>query len=367
MAIRAGDGLREVVVSAGSQRVSSAMTLLVMLGAAVTVIVTAGGNAAAQEAVLSRLDAAGTRTLTLYATGDQPAFTADLVRRLAAYDVVQDVVGLGPVTDVTAAANPDGTNVGMRDVYGSFAGIPLVPAPSIAGLGQVAANSDALLVLGMPQGRGSVRSVDGPEWLLTREIELPDYLADSGPTVLHAAEPRADAKLASLVVVADRPQDLPLVTELVTAELADVPRDGVTMESSQQLADLRAVIGGELIARSRGVVLGVLAAAVGATLLIAWSLALMRRRDFGRRRALGATRTMIIALMVGQVLLLGAVGALLGAAIGLGLQLVRGQPTPPASFVAALTVGLTFTAAMVTALPAGWAAGRDPLRELRVP
>lgn len=362
-----GDWLREVAVSAGSQRVSSTMTVLVMLGAAVTVIVTAGANAATQDAVLSRLDAAGTRTLTLYATGEQPAFNADLVARIAAYDVVEEVVGLGPVTDVTAAANPDGTKVGMRDAYGTLAGTPLTPGAPVAGLGQVAANGAALDALGMPQGHGSLRSVDGPEWLLTRHLELPDYLADNGPTVLHPAEPRADAELASLVVVADRPEDLPLVTELVTAELADVPRDGVTMESSQQLADLRAVIDGELTARSRGLVLGVLAAAVAATLLIVWSLALMRRRDFGRRRALGATRSMIVTLLVGQVLLLGAVGALAGAGLGLTLQAVRAQPAPPPAFVTALVVGLTLTAALVSAIPAAWAAARDPLRELRVP
>lgn len=93
----------------------------------------------------------------------------------------------------------------------------------------------------------------------------------------------------------------------------------------------------------------------------------MRRRDFGRRRALGATRTMIVALMVGQVCLLATIGATAGAAVGLALLLARGEPTPPLEFIAALALGVTLAAATVCSLPAVWAATRDPLRELRVP
>jgi putative ABC transport system permease protein len=359
---------REVVASVWSQRTASAVTLLLVLGATATVVGTAGRNAGAEAAVLSRIDDRGTRSLTVYTQGEQPQFTASLVHQLARYDVVEDATAFGPVHDVTAAANPQGARLGMRTLYGTVGGHVLTPLAPVGGLQQAVANDAAFEALGMPGRRGSVRGADdGPEWLVTADAVVPDDLAGAGPTVLAIGDPSSDDRLASLSVVAHRPEDLPLVAELVAGALNDVPADRLRVQSSQELADLRAVIGGELTARSRSVILSVLAGSVSAILMIAWSLALMRRRDFGRRRALGATRTMIVALVVGQTWFLATGGALLGAAAGLALLSARAQPLPAAPFVVALITAFSVSAALASAGPAAWAACRDPLNELRVP
>lgn len=367
--VRARAFAREVLASAFSQRVTSVVTFLLVLGATATVLVTAGRNAGAQAAVLAQVDAAGTRSLTVYAQGVQPAFTSAIVPHLAAHDdVITEVVGFGPVTDVTAAAIPVGTPVGMRTAYGTLSGRPLAPGDPIAGLTQTWATPAALDTLGMPQGRGSVRVTDqGRELLVTDTVTLPEHLEPIEPAVITPGDPATNEPLTSLVVIADRPQDLPLVTDLVTAALTDVPPDGLKIESSQAMADLRAVIGGKLTAQSRSIILGVLAAAAAATLVNVWSLALMRRRDFGRRRALGATRTMIVALMTGQVLILAAAGATVGAAAGAGFLAASGDPIPTHAYLLALMVAFTMTTTLIAAIPATWAARRDPLSELRVP
>lgn len=359
---------REVVVSIVTQRVGSAMTLLVVLGATATVIGTAGRNAGAEGAVLAKIDARGTRSLTVYAQGQQPDFSSALVPQLASYDVVEEVVGFGPVTDVTAAANVVGPRVGLRTAYGAIGGRKLIYEPPIAGLHSTLANEAAITVLGLPARGGSVRSVDdGPEWLITGEMVLPENLVSMGPALVAAGNPEEDVPLASLIILAKRPEDLPLVTRLVAGALRDIPPDKLKVESSQQLADLRAVIGGELSLRSRSIILSVLAGSATAILMIAWSLALMRRRDFGRRRALGATRSMIVSLIVSQTFLLATVGALLGSVVGLGLLTLRSEPLPTARFVVALIIMYALTTAAAAAIPATWAANRDPLRELRVP
>jgi hypothetical protein len=67
--------------------------------------------------------------------------------------------------------------------------------------------------------------------------------------------------------------------------LAGIDPGSVTVETSQQLADIRAAISGELGAHGRATVLGILATSallVAANLL---GLVVMRRKDFGRRRA----------------------------------------------------------------------------------
>jgi putative ABC transport system permease protein len=149
--------------------------------------------------------------------------------------------------------------------------------------------------------------------------------------------------------------------------LADVPPDGATVQSSAAMAALRAAIGGELSRQSRGVVLGLLAAVTAATLLNVWGMVLLRRKDFGRRRALGATRLTIVLLIVLQVLLVAVIGALAGAVAGMSWLAFNGDALPTLSYAGALCVALVSAAAAAAAAPAAYAARRDPIAELRVP
>lgn len=359
--------VREVLRASAAQRVTSLVTLLIVFGSAATVLATAGRSAGAEAAVLARVDAAGTRSLTVYAQGEQPELASGLVARLAGYDVVDEVSGFGPVADVTAAGAPQGTKVASRAVYGDVAGLWSAGVGEVAGGGQGWVTRPGAAALGMDGQLGSVRLVDGPEMLVTRMVELPAHLRGLEPVVLVPRDPGAGEELALLVVVARSPQDLPLVQALVLSALQDVPGEGFRVESSQELADLRAAVGGELSAQGRGIVVGVLAAAAAATLVTVWSLALLRRRDFGRRRALGASRAMVAALVVAQVGLLASVGAAVGVGVGMWLLVGSGSPRPAAGYAVAAAVALALTATAASVLPALWASRRDPLTELRVP
>lgn len=359
--------LREVVVTVVSQPVTSLMMVLVVFGGTCAVVATAGRNEGAEAAVLSRVDARGTRTLTVYVQGAQPDFTSRLVPDLAHYGVVQEVVGLGPVVDVTSAATPAGGRVGMRSIYGTLAGKAFVPRRPVAGMPLAAASSDALAVLGMPQGRGTVRAADGREVLVTGEVTLPDYLEGVAPVVAVPGDVGGGEPLAALTVLARRPQDLPLVSRLVSAALADVPRDKVRVQSSEELVELRAAIGGELTSQNRAIILGTTGASAAAMLTVVWATALMRRKDFGRRRALGATRSAIVGLMTSQVCVVSVIATFAGAGAGVGWLAATGKPLPGLEFLAALVLGFTLIATAAAAVPACWAATRDPVIELRVP
>lgn len=361
-----GPFVREVLRATLAQRVTSLVTLLIVFGSAATVLATAGRSAGAEAAVLAEVDAAGTRSLSVYAQGEQPELASDLVARLADYDVVDAVSGFGPVTDVTAAAAPQGTRVAARAVYGNVAGVWTEGIRDAAGSGQAWVTLAAVEALGMEEQLGSVRYLDGSELLVTRVVELPAHLRSLDPVVLVPRDPGAREALTQLVVVARSPQDLPLVQALVLSALEDVPADGFRVESSQELAALRAAVGGELSAQGHGIVVGVLGAAAAATLVTIWSLALLRRRDFGRRRALGASRSMVVALVIAQVGLLAGAGAAAGVGAGLWILVGSGSPRPDAGYAVAAAVALALTATLASVLPALWASRRDPLTELRV-
>ncbi|MCR6712605.1 MAG: hypothetical protein NVV57_07860 [Demequina sp.] len=112
------------------------------------------------------------------------------------------------------------------------------------------------------------------------------------------------------------------------------------------------------------VVMGVGAVIIAVTVL---SAVISRRRDFGRRRALGATRSALVATVLAQA----TIGAIIGTALGIGAGVMTLAATtgslPTWQFIAGVA-GLAVLLMLVTSTPiATYAAFRDPLRILRVP
>lgn len=94
---------------------------------------------------------------------------------------------------------------------------------------------------------------------------------------------------------------------------------------------------------------------------------MLRRNDFGRRRALGASQGLIVGLLLTQVSLLSAAVASIRCAVAaIGLA-ATGDPLPGPDFFAAVAALAVAVGAIAAAIPAVAAARRDPLTELRVP
>jgi ABC-type antimicrobial peptide transport system permease subunit len=93
-------------------------------------------------------------------------------------------------------------------------------------------------------------------------------------------------------------------------------------------------------------------------------------REFGVRRALGATTGDVLRLVVGSAGRMIATGAVVGLALStvlgrlLTTMLFGVQPLDPLTF-AAVTIVLALTAAVATAAPAWRAARIDPATALR--
>lgn len=361
--------LREVMASVWSQRVFTAVTALLIAAAALTILTTSGRAAATEEAVLKTIDQQATRTLVIQTRGDTPLLSNQTVDDIQAIPLVQAAIGFGPVRDVTAAALPDGPRVGSRVAYGSFPNRPVAPPDGQNSQSLAWTSRQASRSLGLPPGAGSVRLIDGPEYQVAGQIDVPDYLQSFEPlTLIPASSAQLDtAQLSTIVVLARRPEEVALLGRLIAPLLGDLPRENVSLSTSENMAALRGAISGELTRQARIIVLGVLTVATGITLVIVWGFVLMRRKDLGRRRALGASRSVIVALVVGQVFVTAAAAAVSGALLSLCLLAWTHSPPPEPLYVLAVAIGLTATASLASALPAAIAANRDPLRELRVP
>ncbi|WP_425563329.1 ABC transporter permease [Microbacterium panaciterrae] len=183
----------------------------------------------------------------------------------------------------------------------------------------------------------------------------------------------ANASYQTLIVVKCRTRSWGATEDGVARSSAVISLLGVTdrskvrIASSEQLATLHDLVSTQLGAFGNNLVLivfGLMAFVVCAT---TWGLVLLRRKDFGRRRALGASRRLVIILVTGQAMILAIAGATLGSAAGVAVLAIVGAPAPNLVFFLATTVLAAFVQCLGTLPPAIAASMQDPVKELRVP
>jgi putative ABC transport system permease protein len=144
-------------------------------------------------------------------------------------------------------------------------------------------------------------------------------------------------------------------------------RDLMTLEDVEWAATARHRFRAVLVVVFAG--LALLLAMVGVFGILAYSVQL-RVRDFGVRRALGATTSDVLRLVVGDAARVVVTGALIGLALStlagrlLTTVLFGVRPLDPVTF-ASVTIVLALTAAMSMAGPAWRAARIDPATALR--
>lgn len=265
------------------------------------------------------------------------------------------------MTNAQAARAP----VGARTAWGDLASLGL---PGTAGNPIGAwASSQALTALGTPDAAGALTTSDGLDLPLVGRIDPPAHLNPMEPLLVIPARPDGTEPVAVVVIVAQRPELVAPLTELVTSLLTDSPPDSVTLSTSENIAAIRAAVEGSLGSYSRSLILLILgAAAIGVATLLS-GLVMFRRKDYGRRRALGASQHLIAGLVVTQTTLVSAAGSIIGSAAALLILHLTGNPLPDADFTIAVAILATTTAALAAVIPALLAAKREPLTELRVP
>lgn len=357
--------IREAIASAWSQPVASSLTILIVAGMVVTVMLTTGRTVAAENAVLASIDSAGTRSIVVRADAEA-GLTTDILDRLADVEGIEWAGAFSSAVDATNTAFDDGTRVPVRTAFGADVA-EMVPSPRAPG--SVAYATDAALAeLGMPDAAGSISLTTGEDVAVTGRLALPDFLAALEPAVLIPRDPGPSGEpVALLVVIADDPQLVTPVAEVVSAVLdADDPTK-VSVQTSETLAELRELVRGQLGSFSRALVLVVMGVTAALVAVVLYGLVMLRRKDFGRRRALGATRAFIVLLLVAQTAALALVGVALGGIVAVVVLVASGDPLPGAAFITAVCTLAVAAATSAALVPAVVASRREPMHELRVP
>ena len=356
---------REALTSALTQPVVTMVSLVMVAGMCATVILTTGRAAGAQQQVLGSIDSAGTRTIIVRAE-DGAGLDSTVLQRIADVEGVSWAGAFGPAIDVSNDAVPSGPVVAMRQSWTSDLALLGIPETRVAG--SVAyASAPALKRLGMQDGVGRVVEPGGVVLPTQQGLATPDYLRVLEPLVINPQPHERVGRVAVLVVIAERPELVaPLATVVGSVLGVDDPKK-VKISTSEQFATLRGLVQGQLSVFGRSLVLIVFTLTAVLVAAILYSFVMIRRKDFGRRRALGASRSLIVGLLMAQMGVISAAGAVVGSTIGLVVLAVGGDPLPSWEFVLAIAVLSVAVGELAAALPAVLASRRDPLKELRVP
>lgn len=360
----AGEVLREAVASARSNVVGSIAVVLVVASLCATVLLTTGRAVGAEQQVLASIDDASTRSIIVRAQPDAGVDT-DVLSDLAHIDAVTWAGGFSAATDVRNEAIPGGTPIPLRRVWTTdprHLGLPEGQTAADA----VRASPAALDALGMDTG--GITSDQGDDHPVVGSLTMTDELTPLEPVALVSSPlPAAAEPVAILVVVVTAAHDVEPVRETLISLLAVTDPTTITVTTSDDLVLVRDAVSGQLRGYSQTLIFGALGLTVVLVAAVQTGVIMLRRKDYGRARALGATRGLVALLVLAQSTLLAGLGAVLGGILAMAALAVTEQPLPGAQFVAAVVV-LTLGVGTVAALaPALVAARRDPLTELRMP
>ncbi|MGB8361202.1 MAG: FtsX-like permease family protein [Acidimicrobiia bacterium] len=353
--------LAEAYRSALAQPVGSAVVGLIVAGVCAVILSTTGQTVKAEHDVLARIDDAGTRSIVITDTDGTGHVGSAAVDRIATLQGVEWVLGLGAAVDVRTVGNPGGDPAAMRILYGSIP--PLLDTSARPEPGQAIVGDRAQQTLGMltPYG-GVVADTDYP---VVGGFTAQDPLGFLNTGLL--LEPSGQGQVRSIHILVDSPELVAPVTIASLSLLAAEDRTAISVETSQQLADIRAAVQGELGTYGRQIITATLIAGLVLTGLAVYGSVSSRRKDFGRRRALGATRPYIVGLVSLQTAIAAAAGSVLGV-VATGVVLTSQLETPPDVQFAVAIGFLAIISGLVAAVPpAIVAAYRDPIKVLRIP
>lgn len=356
--------LAEALRIAVSQPVSSVVTGLIVAGVCAAILSTTGQTVQAETEVLAQIDAAGTRSVVITDAQGNAGIRSDAVDRISRISGVEWVIGLGPATDVRAAGVPGGNPAAIRTIHGTLPvqiqvnGLELTKGTVLTGV-----EAQRILGLGIPIG--GVTTNEGG-YAVVGSFQATDPLSFLNSSLITNPVP-ADTTLRSVHILADTPQQVAFVADAALDLLAPDDRTSLAVQTSETLANIRAAVQGQLGQYGRQLITLVLAAGLVLTGLNVYGTINNRRRDLGRRRALGASRPTLIALITTQTLLTALLGATLGSTTtNLVLTQTTNKPAPP-TFTLAIIILATLTATIAALPPATIAALRDPVHVLRVP
>ncbi len=345
-------------------RAQRVYTLLVSLMCTVCVfagIAASGQGIANERRVLASIDSANTTTIVVRDIDGGAELSAVTVERIAGLAHVDWAVGLGPALDAANARLDTPSNTPVKVVVGMSPVLQLRGGSDRIGA-WVSPGAVGALHLASPSG--AIRRSDGREYAVLGEFSASEPLTRlNGLALIFDADDQS--WLSEIVISVDEPGAVIAVGEAARVVAGQASPTSISIESPEVLAEVREVVAGDLRAEGRRSVVAVLLVSSVVIAVVTFAAVSARRRDFGRRRALGARRSNLVLLIVGHVVFASLIGSVVGVLAGAYVvRMMTGEPVDLLYPIAVATLTI-LTSATASFVPAVIAAVRDPLAVLR--
>ncbi len=347
--------------TARSLRVPSLVVFVTVMVACATSIGTVGRTILQEREILQAFEDADARIVG-FDLVDATVMPEDgAVERLAGISTIEWALGLASPFDVRSARVPGAEPVGARQVVGDAENLRFSSDDPGAYV-----NGALMERLGLTAAAGAVEDRAGRTFPVEGTYAATGSLSDLDAFVL--IRPSADEHITArrFVVAATLVEDVPAVVSAGVDAIGVEPAE-VEVAQATGLGDVRSVVAGTVGQYGRTLVVVVLAITLALGALTMFAAVTARRRDFGRRRALGASRADVVTIVVVSALAAAIPGAVIGVAAGSGLLRTATGQWPSYEFplaVGFLSVVVVAAAALPPALSAAF---QDPVRVLRTP
>lgn len=353
---------------AWARPLATGVCALVVAAVCVVTLLTTGRTAATEAQVIASIDAVGTRLVTVTDATGSAGIDPSAPDLVATLEGVAWAFGVGPAL---ATTNPAiGTVVGGSTSARALVGTLPPDASLTAGRapvrpGEAIVGELARPVLGLSDVAGAL-SAEGRTLAAVGQFAATGPLEGLGASVLYVPLADEAPPVRYLYVLAEEGTDVVALAAAVEAIVPAHQPAAVEVDVPSGAIELRDVVSGTLGAASRNLMAVVLGTGLLLVAVTMTGAVAARRRDFGRQRALGATRLDVVVAVLVHSGLAGALGTAVGLGVGLAATWATTGALPHARFTAGLA-GLTLYVTLLGSLPPAVAAAlRDPVRILRV-
>lgn len=361
--------LREALATTWANKVPTALLCLIVAAMCIMTISTVGRTAAAEAQVADRINSAGARELVLTDKRGADLIGPTLIAMASRLSVTDRAVGIKSPVDVNnTAIGAGGDPVPAWPIVGDIDAVAHLDSGRLPGPGEALVSSTALKKLGLQQPIGSATLADASvpiDYAIVGSFTPREPFTDLSEGLIFGAPEGSTATHLHLVLKdAAQAANAQRAVLGLFGQLPDA--ESITVRSPLALAQLQDEIVGDLGSFGRSLLYGSLG--IGALLvgIVVFADILVRRKDLGRRRALGATRANIIWLMLLRTLIPAILGGVLGMIAGMVLAAQAGA-LPPLEFCVGIVVLALVAAGASSLVPATYAAHADPVKVLRTP
>ncbi len=323
-------------------------------------IASSGQGIANEQAILSTIDDIDTTTISIKDTDGNAHLNDDTVARIAALSSVEWAIGLGPSRDAGNARLKSIEGTPIKRIVGAS---PAINMSAIRSDG-VALSSQSITSLHFSLPGGAVRRSDTAEFPVVGQFsaQAPLEFLSNFALLIDSDDPEP---LVEIILSTTEPGAVSSIVDVLDDMVGLTPVPSITITAPEVLNQVRDLVSGDLRKQGQQAILYVLAITTIMTAVVAFAAVSARRRDYGRRRALGARRTNLVVLILAHMSYASGLGSSVGLAAG--AVTVRNMTSMPADlrYMAAVAVLTIATTAIAGFVPALIAALRDPLTVLR--